>query len=615
MSVLETPRIYFKGEMAWDPITTNNYTQFYDESTDTPVFPGVLDKVRRYREEAIAAVPQNADQSVASGSWNPDGTHKSVFYASAISGVDLGAGVTTKDPFVASAANFMGMLVDCEPYGSYSSQLFFDTMHFGVDGGYRILGKRTVRATARYININRNPSNNMIAGFASVVWQTSFAKADGLRVDAFDSPALQALAAALQEDDVLGLTVRFNTYRTIYYDTPALANLSPLEQQVSAALVAKLTGGGFQPNPARSAMVGVIGLWRKGEPAHEPGDRALLTLTNAPPSVAGPGSAYARVDSKSLTLDLSNCIPESDRVLTKTNLGKLQVFAVDAQGNPVASLGTFGYPQYDRDAYDAAAGLVALPLDAAAVKLAQDNDLQLRDSNGTVLLAEQALRTIPLTPNLYLDEGTSPAARFQLYNRGVLSTAQMPVTVYTMSADGGTITATNTVSTDAQGVLSLPVSGTPGGVFAYMPSPDPNSLAAQASPPANGINPQVYNYTYVRTWPADAAIAELPPTWENVYARVLVNWNALAPCMDNWLRLDDPVQVKAYGAVLKRLTDPAHFEDFRFMPVTRDMTGGERKLLYKFLDAPPEPAPRPLATEAASAPPSRARTSRAMRSG
>ena len=58
----------------------------------------------------------------------------------------------------------------------------------------------------------------------------------------------------------------------------------------------------------------------------------------------------------------------------------------------------------------------------------------------------------------------------------------------------------------------------------------------------------------------------------------------MAPCMDNWLKLDDPVQVKAYAHVLKRLTDPANFEAYRFMPVTRDMSPGARTLLYKFLD-------------------------------
>jgi hypothetical protein len=60
----------------------------------------------------------------------------------------------------------------------------------------------------------------------------------------------------------------------------------------------------------------------------------------------------------------------------------------------------------------------------------------------------------------------------------------------------------------------------------------------------------------------------------------------MAPCIDNWLRLNDPAQIKSFAPMLKKLTDPAAFENFRYMPVTRDLTAGARTLLYKFLDAP-----------------------------
>jgi len=59
---------------------------------------------------------------------------------------------------------------------------------------------------------------------------------------------------------VLGLTVRFNAYRTVYYDNPDLTNGSKAAQKAAKALIAKLKDGGFQPNPARSLLVGVIGL-------------------------------------------------------------------------------------------------------------------------------------------------------------------------------------------------------------------------------------------------------------------------------------------------------------------------------------------------------------------
>jgi hypothetical protein len=567
MSVLETPRIFFKGQVTWDPIVTNNYGTNYDEDTGETILPAAINKVKAFRRQAI-------DQVTTAGNWNPHGSHRSTFYDTAVCGFDLGAGVRVDDPFVSAAVNFTGMLVDLEPFGAFSSQLFYDTMRFGVDGGYRILAPRTSRFTARYINFFRNSDNTMIAGVASVIWQASFAKSDGLRVDPFDSAALRRLAVALNADDVLGLTVRFNAYRTVYFDNPNLRNGSPLTEQAERQLESKLQGGGFQPNPARSLLVGVIGLWRKGEPAHEPGDRALL-----PQGDRTLQTAHARLDGTTLTLDLSNSVPEIDQKLTKNNLGTLTVTAIDPLNQSRTDLGSFAYYQYDRAAYEASAGLVTIPLATAPASSAL---LEVRAADGAVLLAETALRAAPSTPNLYLAEGQSATASFQVYDRGAPAATQLPVTVYTMSSDGGTIEHQQALTTDANGVLRFPISRTNGGgIASYVVAPDPSDPA-----PAQGIDPQVHTYMYVRTLPADADVGALPPTWPNVYDKVLANWNAMAPCMDNWLMLDDQDRVKSYANVLKRLTDPANFENYRFMPVTRDMTAGERALLYKFLDAP-----------------------------
>jgi hypothetical protein len=260
MSVLAAPRIYFKGQIAWDPIVTNNYDTLYNEDTGEPVFTQATDRVKAFREEAIARV--------ASGNWNPHGTHRSNFFDTEVTGYDVGKGRETSDPFVSSAVNLTGMLVDLEPYGAYSSQVFFDSMLFGVEGGYCVSAPRTTRFTARYINFARNSFNKMIAGVASVVWQTSFAKADGLKINPFDSDVLRKLAKELECDDVLGLTVRFNAYRTVYYDDSTLRNTSASTKAAAKALQDKLNGGGFQPNPARSLLVGVLGLWHKDEPLH-----------------------------------------------------------------------------------------------------------------------------------------------------------------------------------------------------------------------------------------------------------------------------------------------------------------------------------------------------------
>ena len=314
-------------------------------------------------------------------------------------------------------------------------------------------------------------------------------------------------------------------------------------------------------------------------------------------------SAHARLASDSLTLDLANSIPETDVSLTKQDLGELTAVAVAADGKTVlAKLGTFGYDRYNREAYDATAGIVVLKVDAGAAQIAKSADIQLRKADGTVLLAETGLRAMPNTPNLYLDEGETritgsdgPRSRCACgsrHQRGNDRFHQLSRRI----GDG---------QTDAKGIATFPLSGTAGQVEGYALLPGGETLGAQ-------FDPQVNTYVYVRTRPSDDNIARLPPTWDNVQKFVLRNWQAMAPCMDNWLDLGDPQQIKSYAAMLRRLTDKTNFEAFRFMPVTRDMTKGQRTLLYAFLDGAP-----PSALAAAAAPSHRSITelSRAMRGG
>ncbi len=89
----------------------------------------------------------------------------------------------------------------------------------------------------------------------------------------------------------------------------------------------------------------------------------------------------------------------------------------------------------------------------------------------------------------------------------------------------------------------------------------------------------------MRTTPADAEIAALEPTWENVHQYVLRDWEAQAPCMDNWLRLGDEEQCRKYAGLVRRLTSRERFDDYGYMPVPRDLTRGQRTLLHRWCDA------------------------------
>src|ERR1043166_8922680 len=586
MSVLETPRLMFRGQITFDPITTNNYNSNYDESdAQAVVTPGT--GVDEFRKAAIAMV-------VGGGNWNPHGTHRSTFFDTSVVPVDTGNGPEVDDPIVKCPVSFTGMLVDLEPYGSNSSQLFFDSMSFGIAGGYRVFAPRATRMIGRYINFFRNTGYRYVAGRASVVWQTSFPKGGGLRVDSHDSPALRQLTKALENDDVLGLTVRWNAYRTLYFDSLDPANNGNLAKQLQD----KLRGGGFQPNPARSELVGVLGLWRKGEPTNEPGDRALLT--RQPRAIA---SAHARLSTDRLTLDLANSVPETGVDLTKANLGDLSIVAVAADGKTViATLGNFAYDAYDCKAYERAAGIITLKVEPGAARAVQTADFQLLKSDQTILLAETALRAIAVTPNIYLDEGDSATVDVQVLDRGNTVGAGVKGTMADATSAAPMIA---TATTKNGGIASFPLVGAKGQVEQYVLLPgDVTSIPALDEQQTTNLN--------VRTLPADQDIAGLPPTWENVYARVLRNWDAMAPCMDNWLRLRNPDDVRSMAVIVRKLTDRGNFEGFRLLPVTRDMTAGERTLLYAFLDGTGAP---PVAAEAPSRAPSRAQLNRAMRLG
>lgn len=602
MSILEFPRIYFSGEISWDPVTTNNntyqdWTANYDEVGADPQLNGspvLPTQVSSYRQAAI-------DQ-IATQNWNPAGTYRSNFYNCRVSGVDTGDGLKTDDPFVGAPANFSGMLIDAEPYGPYSSQLFFDSLHLGIDGGCRILGTPVRRSSDRYINFFANRANAVIAGVASVLWQACYAwDPDTLKIDAFDSPALQALLAAMAEPGVKGVMTRFCTYRTIYYDDLSLAGGSDEAMEAQAkALMAKFAAGGFQPNPARSLLVGTAGLWREGDPMHEPGDRALVT-TNAMvpvPNLSKPipfGTAWARVDGQRLALDLTNAVPWNTATPDKANLGNLYLSAGDM---PLATLTP---DQYGQAAYLATSGLVdvALPVSDAPLDLGDITVSVDVDGVRTTVLAEQALRAIPLEPNLYVTQDDDAIGQAQVYDRGVPAGAGIKVT---MTEVGSMENQPVSAQTDAKGLVGFPLKTTAPTVTAlvFQPGDDPVLPVT-----ANAFNPQVFTYMYLRVLPNDDDIAKLDPSWDNVYAKVLSYWEAIAPCMDNWLRLGDEAQVRAYAPVIKKLTDPDYFERFRFMPVTRDLTRGQRTLLYNFLDGT-QPSARLLGAEepeAAAAPP------------
>lgn len=565
MSVLDTPRVYFRGQMTWDPIVTNNFDQLYDLSTGKPKLDGGT--AADYREQARQAIVQ--------GNWNVHGTHRSTFVETTVSGVDRGRGLELDDALVGVPVSFTGMLVDVDPYGATSSQLFFDQLSCGIDGGSQILAPRAGPVVARRINFSRNQSYRVIAGVASVIWQTSFPTGGGLSVHPRGSTVLEALADALEDDDTQGLTVRFNAYRTTYYGTPR-----PTPQQAQE-LAARVAAGGFHPNPARSMIVGVVGPWRRGEPPSVPADRVLARAPGSPVS-----TAFAKVSDGRLTIDLANSVPETGFDLQKLDLGPLSVVARTAGGD--VALGTLPFASYNTIAYNATSGIADLPLDGGQVAATRGGNLEVRAGNGTPVLREQPLTVCSDQPNVYLEEGEGAIVRLRAFERGAKPSS--PVTVTLVEVGGAPVPAQ--VQTNADGEVTIPIVGNMAGSWTWVLVP----WRGQAPSPPTQVTDRSEYFT-LRTTPADAQIAALDPTFQNVHENVLRDWEALAPCMDNWLRLGDEEQCTAYAPLVKKLTSRERFNDFRYMPVTRDLSRGQRALLHRWCDAVMAPAPPVAAAE------------------
>ena len=554
MSVLDTPRIYFRGQMTWDPIVTNNFPQFYDLATSKP----------KLGTGTVADYRENARLSVPNGNWNVHGTHRSSFFETTVTGVDLGQGLRTDDAMVGVPLSFAGKLVDLDPYGATTSQLYFDDLSCGIQGGSQILARRAGPMVARRINFARNTGYQVIAGVASVVWQASFPLGN-LSVHARGSAVLAALDGLLgDDDDVAGLTVRINAYRTVYYGSEAPTDA---QQQALADQIAK---GGFHPNPARSLIVGVVGLWRRGEAPSVPGDRVLARADGSPVA-----TAFAKVGDGTLAIDLANSVPETGFDVAKLDLGPLAVVAKGDDGD--VALGTLDFAAYGTAAYEATSGIVILPLDPTQTSAAEAADLEVRTADGTAVLVEQPLTVVADPPNLYLEEGEQGNVSLKAFLRGRRPGAPVSVTLVEV---GGPLPPVQ-VQTDADGEVTVPINGGKAGGWTWVLVP---WQGQQPTPPA-GLDTDLSEYVALRTTPADRDIAALEPTWDNVHQFVLRDWEALAPCMDNWLRLGDEQQVGTYARLVRYLTSRDRFDDYGYMPVTRELTQGQRTLLHRWCDS------------------------------
>lgn len=574
------------------------------------------------------------------GNWNFYGDNSVVWNDTTITAYDPPGGgrVTSGDPAiglpVAIAGNQWGddatpaIIVDLDPTSDFSSQMFIPSFTVGgAAAGFAATTNEQAgipRTHAHWLDQFRNLTTFPDACFAAT-WQLALPNAT-LAFTPGASPALGELAAAAKASQ--GLVVRFCTYFfNRSYTDPQLAKLFALGKTVMNASI--------------GVTLGTIAPWLPGEWGTVPVGRRLNPLAQLqnpiPDRFVGqyelaPACAALSPDGSSITLDLVAAFrdtwlppppPPSDdpnppdlnptpppppSVLTKADIGPATLQVVDAGGvaHDIAPV------DYRMETYLAGAGILELPVPPGLAGTVAAGTLQIvaPDAGSTdPILVERPLVAESDDRATYLTLGQSATVTINVRERGVVPAKPVAVTIvqYRSLEDlpptpdgthpipekltlpvGGKITPVVTVTpdggfTDPNGNLALTLTGVEPGLCILLLTPD------GATPPANlnGFSPQwtwLY-FIHVRVLPSDADLDAIPDdqvTWDLVYEKVLRYYYKVFPTMDAHLPLNDKAACERAAQVLIMLTDASNWDSTLYMPITREMSDGKRRLLHRW---------------------------------
>lgn len=625
MSITAFPRLYFKGEMSFDPSLSNNFP-VYDQ-VNVALGDAWLRKalpesttLEQYRRE----LPQRL---IEEGSWNHYGTHRAIFESNMrVSGVSLKFGeVEAADSLVQKQVQMKGKLVDLSPHTDNGTQVFFDQIQFGgVGAGLQLA--RHKRMTCRHLNFTRNLAPNperWPAISASGTWEVAFPR-DVMRMqNPTASPFLKALQDLLAADPrVLGVAVRFRTYRTLYYQN-GIKNMTPERPRTGPELRALYTDGKNFSNPVYSMVVGTLFPWVEGDHEGHPAGRMLVAVSgipslSSPGNPVGLGTTFVEFDraNERLVLDLGDLIPETDRALTKASIGNIALIAQGKETpdplvlNPASvSLSVIGPESYDQASYERTAGLVDVDLKDLRLQPTQWDAIARGFlaivAEDAVVMSENPLIVVVEDRDHYVDQGEGASITIRVMYRGqpAPTGTQVLVTAYDVKQRRpDLLRSLGTVAVDAAGEATISVEAAPTPSFvaiAFRP------FLAGEPHPFEDPNDVTDFHALIRTLPFDDQLEATTPdsmlTWSWLYENILAVWDVTNPVMSRGSGpsinkpLHDRATMELQAPRIKKLIARSNMEAENYMPVTRDLSRGKRRLLERWCDlviagaAPHEP--------------------------
>ncbi len=125
-------------------------------------------------------------------------------------------------------------------------------------------------------------------------------------------------------------------------------------------------------------------------------------------------------------------------------------------------------------------------------------------------------------------------------------------------------------------------------VTAIRPGPLVIAFSFDGMPPDDDVPAAGTFYAGVRVMPQDdysSVPADQRLSWEFVYETIFRYYHLIFPVMSRVIRLDDrdAVTTAALTGELAKYTDPARWHSTSYMPPTRDLSTGKRKLLLEWI--------------------------------
>lgn len=535
-------------------------------------------------------------------------------------------------------------MVDLDPIGIYGTQIFSGEIRVVLESDNEeavlLSGKNPSRAYIRYMYLDRNICPNPPgAWMGGAIWQCCLPKESlTFNRDVLEqSPTLQVLSDGAKAGK--GLLVRYGLYYTLdgipegtLADAFANTCYQDAIQNPATGMLVGTFGVWTNDDPIISLPVGRIMFPARTLQTPVSNYAFNPNLRGKSPAVEVEGDATSRpyylpptpvvVDAvnKKIILDFIQTIPEDTTLnpqsptedLHKVDYGDLRLTVTS---NGVEQfVGSIPYSSYNRTAYEKWGGIVEIPVSDSVL-------LALADSNSILKFYAETMGSIPVMQEidydiiasdeqcLYLNKGEIKTYKMKVLRKGVPvinETVKLALTQYNfLTGDAGVdemaikllrqldghtgsqyivdIQPVRGYTTDENGDIEFSITGVENGVamVRYQPANDNFN-------PSVGNNKKLYfgfvSYNAFRVMPDDN-YDNLPDdeiTWDLVKNDIIQYFYLMYPGMFARLPFQKEDVAKTNATIIRQMISERSWHSTSYMPVTRDLSDGKRKLLQRW---------------------------------